>query len=326
MVGRVNAATIAELTFSVPTAKMRAYRCLVCDEACRVTVPLRLGASDREIKRGKMEPPLQSFRRPPLVETAVALQFNSVDGLKNAHLGILWQAMRGDFPLVSDAQPLPNQTETFNEQGLHVRRLPIFQLAPVAMTTRLQMASADDRTMVQIQNGRIILNWRKGRDGEYPRWRTLLPKFKAAVDQFNEMLAAEKLGPAAMNQWEVVYVNHLVRGRDWDSPADWPALLPGLVAGKTSFETGKLESLYCRIQLLMPDNTGRIHVDLFHGSNGLDTTDSEVLALQITARGGLPEAPSANAYDGLELGHQAIVRTFCDLTGPQAQSKWEREK
>ena len=272
-----------------------------------------------------METALPSFRKPPLVETAISLQFQLIDGLKNAHLAIYWQAMRNEFPKISDAQLLPEQVELFGEQALRARRFPGFRIAAAGEACRMQMASQDDQAMVQIQNGRIISNWRRGTAGEYPRWGSVLSRFKESMRKFKEMLASEKLGDVVVNQWEVVYVNHLLKGRDWDTPADWHSLLPGIVANPTGYSAGTLESLVCSVQAVMPDNPGRVHADLFHGFGSLEAAPQELLSLQITARGGVTEPTDEKAYNGLERGHVAIVRTFCDLTGPTAQKRWERE-
>ncbi len=272
-----------------------------------------------------METPLPSFRKPPLVETAISLQFQLVDGLKNAHLAIFWEGMRKEFPKVTDAQLLPEQIELFGEDALRTRGVPGFRIAGAGGASRMQMASEDDQAMVQIQNGRIISNWRRGAGGEYPRWGIVLSRFKESLDKFKAMLAAENLGAVSLNQWEVVYVNHLLKGRDWDAPTDWPDLLPGLVAKDIRYSTGILESVACGIHIVMPDNRGRIHAELFHGFNSPGAAPQELLSLQITARGGVCEFTDEQAYNGLELGHVAIVQAFCDLTGPEAQKKWERE-
>lgn len=272
-----------------------------------------------------MERKLPSFRKPPLVETAISLQFQLIDGLKNAHLAMFWEDMRKEFPKVTDAQLLPEQIELFGEEALRTRGIPGFRIAGAGGTSRMQMASEDDQAMVQIQNGRIISNWRRGAGGEYPRWGTVLSRFKESLDKFKAMLATEKLGTASLNQWEVVYVNHLLKGRDWNTPADWPDLLPGLVAKNLRYSASILESLVCGIHIVMPDNRGRIHAELFHGFNSPEATSQELLSLQITARGGVCEPTDEQAYNGLEHGHLAIVQTFCDLTGSEAQKKWERE-
>lgn len=272
-----------------------------------------------------MECKLPSFRKPPLVETAVSLQFQLIEGLRNAHLAAFWQSVRDTYPKVSDAEPVLEQVELFGEKSLRTRRFPSFRIASAGGAARMQMASADDQTMVQVQNGRIIFNWRKGPAGVYPRWHKVLPRFQAALDKFTGMLASEKLEQPAFNQWEVVYVNHLLKGQDWGGASDWPALLPGLVVESSRVTAGTVESLACSLHAIMPDNRGRIHIDLFHGFSGADGIAPEILSLQIAARGGMAAMGTGPAYDGLELAHGAIVQTFCDITGREAQVRWERE-
>ncbi len=259
------------------------------------------------------------------METAVGLQFQLIDGLKNAHLAIFWEGMRKEFPKVTDAQLLPEQIEPFGGDALRTRGVPGFRIAAAGGAARLQMASEDDQAMVQVQNGRIISNWRRGGGSEYPRWGTVLTRFKESLQKFRDMLATEKLGTVSPRQWEVVYVNHLLKGRDWDTPADWPDLLPGLAANHHGYSAGALESIGCGIHIVMPENRGRVHAELFHGFDSPGQASRELLSLQITARGGVREPTDEQAYNGLKLGHEAIVLTFCELTGAEAQKKWERE-
>ncbi len=271
-----------------------------------------------------MEQTLPSFKSPPLVETALSVQFQLIEKLRNAHLVLFWESIRTEFPEISDAQPLPEQVEMFDVPP-RIQRLPSFRIANEGPAVRFQMASADDQTMVQVQNGRIIFNWRKTRGCEYPRWNTVFPRFKDILNEFRGMLTSEGFGPITPSQWEVVYVNHFFKGKDWNEPGDWPALVPGLVPDAMKFSTGSPESLACNVHLAMPEKAGRLHVDLFHGFTGADTKLQELLVLQITARGGIAENSPETLYNGLERGHKAIIRTFCDLTGSDAQAKWERE-
>ncbi|MGC8560810.1 MAG: TIGR04255 family protein [Phycisphaerae bacterium] len=272
-----------------------------------------------------MESELPSFKKPPLVETAISLQFQLIEGLKNAHLAIFWQSLKKKFPKVFDAEPIPEQVEVFGEQALRIRRFPSFRIGGGGAASRLQMASLDDQAMVQVQNGRIVFNWRQAKDGEYPRWRNVFPRFKAAMASFNKMLSSQGLGQTSPVQWEVVYVNHLPKGRDWNSPSDWSSLFPGIIGSISKNSVGTLESLGYSTHIALPEAKGRVHVDLYNSFSGVEAAAPEILVFQITARGGMVEPKLAFAYDGLELGHVAIVRTFCDLTSPEAQIRWERE-
>jgi uncharacterized protein (TIGR04255 family) len=266
---------------------------------------------------------LPSFKNPPLVETVIGLQFSPIPGLTQAHLGLLWQALRHKLPKVSEAEWLPGRVEVFGEPP----GLPLALRVGPGRGKRLLMASDDDREMLQIQNGLIAFNWRRGGAGQYPRWRALLGTFNELVDKFKQLLSTEGLRDATVHQWEVVYVNHLLKGRDWASPADWQVLVPGIVAPATKLSLGKLESLDGSVHFVIPDKSARVHVDFAHGFRAAKAAREELVSLQITARGEVRQPGDRACYlEGLELGHVAVVKTFCELTSPVAQKKWEREE
>lgn len=269
---------------------------------------------------------LPSFRKPPVAETALSLQFALIEGFSNAHLGLFWQLLREEFPKVCDADVVANQTELFGDQLRRRPRLPGFRIVAGEAAVRLQMSSADDQTMVQIQNGRVIFNWRRMNDAEYPRWHQVFPKFENALKLFREMLAAQRLKDLEPNQWEVTYVNHLERGRDWNDPSDWPRLVPGIIGATDTLSVGTMESLAFNAHLLLPDNTGRLHVELHHGFKSVDPDSTELLVLQLTARGALGIIEKADVRKNFEIGHNAIVRVFGEMTGADAQSRWERDR
>lgn len=179
-----------------------------------------------------IEPP-PSFKNPPLVEVAASLQFTSIEGFSNAHLGIFWQAVQGNYPKVRDADVIANQSELFGDE-LRRARLPHFRIAIGEAAARLQMWSRDDQSMIQLQNGRLVCNWRRSKGSEYPRWPIVRSRLYDSKVVFDSLLNAHNLPPIEVNQWEVTYLNHLEHGRDWHSPSDWPVLLPGLLGHLTN--------------------------------------------------------------------------------------------
>jgi len=274
-----------------------------------------------------MDEPLPSFKKPPVVETAISLQFKAVEGLTNAHLGIFWDHhLRKAYPKAVDAQPIIPQMEMFGDQMHRRLRLPGFQVVPVEAAARLQMMSENDQTMVQVQNGRLVFNWRKMKDGEYPRWHHVLPAFEEALDNFRAFLPAHGFKDIEPNQWEVTYVNHLLKAHDWEKPTDWPQLLPGLIGSTENASREMIESLECRYRFALPEARGRLHVELHHAFTSLEQDATEILVLQLTARGGLELDAGRDIAKGMANGHSTIVRKFTELTGPGAHKKWERER
>lgn len=267
-----------------------------------------------------MDRPLPSFRHPPVVETALSVQFEPIKGFGNSHLGLFWQLVRDEFPDRQDADPIEPQIERFGT-GVPRVRFPQFRVAASQPAARLRMSSADGHRMIQLQNGRLVYNWRRLRDGEYPRWHVVEPEFHRSLKTLAEFIEAEGLKPVEPTQWEVTYLNHLVRGPDWQGQGDWPKLLPGLIGSVGSVSSGVFESLGCHAHFVLPNDAGRLHIELSHGFSGPEDDDSELLVLQLTARGGVDESRSLT--QGLALGREAIVRSFAEVTGEEVKKVWE---
>lgn len=264
-----------------------------------------------------------SFESPPVVETAISVSFKPLKGFGNAHLGLFWQQVRDEYPQRTDAEPIEPQEERFDgRRGPTPPRLQ-FRLSRVRPAARLQMASQDGHRMVQLQNGRLVYNWRRLNEEEtYPRWSSVRPAFDDALAALTRFLEAERLGPLIPTQWEVTYYNFLLQGREWQTPADWPRIVPGIVGSAAKVSMASLESLNANWHYLLPKDSGRLHVDLFHGYTGADEDAREALIMQLTARGPI----ATDLSTGLELGHTAIVGTFAEITSEEIHQTWKRQR
>lgn len=268
---------------------------------------------------------LPVFERPPLVETATSVQFRPISKLGSAWLGLFWgSALKREFPTVRDVEPLSPVYELFAEESGEPPQFPVFRVAgPVP--ARLQAVSADEHLMVQIQNGRFVLNWRRlGTDKAYPRWDSTFSRFRAVFAEFRAFLAEHSLGAPLVDQWEVVYVNHLAKGVEWESMSDWPALVPALVGHHIQVDQLSMEQRGASARFELVPRAGRLHIDLKHGRRSTTDAEPEVLVLQLTARG-RPEDTGDQGWEaGLAAGRSAIVRTFAAITGPEAHARWGR--
>lgn len=270
-----------------------------------------------------MNRPLPSFRHPPVIETALSVQFQPIKGFGNTHLGLFWRLVREDYSEYEDADPIEPQIERFGS-GVPRVRFPQFRVAASQPAARLRMSSADGHRMIQLQRDRLVYNWRRLRDGEYPRWHVVEPEFRSAVDTLAKFLESEGLPAIEPTQWEVTYLNHLVRGRDWQDQRDWPKLLPGLVGSVDAVSSAAFESLSCHTHFVLPDQAARLHVELSHGFAGPEDNDTELLVLQLTARGGMSD--DRDLVKRLAVGREAVVRSFAEVTGAEAHAVWEIEE
>jgi len=173
--------------------------------------------------------------------------------------------------------------------------------------------------MIQIQDTRFLLNWRSGAGG-YPSYSKLLGEFKELFTQFNSFAREAELGPVEPNQWEVTYVNLLERGGLWENPTDWTRIIPGLYS-PPAWGTEPVETHNGEWKYVIGKNQGRLYVVLRHGRTSMEGPDT--LFLNLTARG--PINSEHNLDDGLNVGHEAIVRTFTAMTSPEMHKRWERK-
>lgn len=263
---------------------------------------------------------LPKFDQPPVVETVLGVQFEPIPGFRNAHLGAFWKSLDAGWSEVSDAPPLQPQHERFDVQaqprtaGLHLSLLT----DPVA---RVQIRRGKDR-MVQVQNGRLLYNWIASESpASYPTFDAVKPEFEKIVKGFGLFLSAQQLPQFVPDQWEVTYVNHVVKGALWDSPLEWATrVVPALLTPLTSVASTRFESCGGDWSFEIPERLGRLHVEVRHGLLGPPKND-EVLVMKLTARGPIG---GGGLDQGLNLGHRTIVRAFAEMTSTEAHRLWKR--
>jgi uncharacterized protein (TIGR04255 family) len=264
--------------------------------------------------------PKIAFENPPVIETVIGLQFAPLGNFSSAHAGRFWaERLDKDWTKASDAHRLEDAFERFGAElvwghagGMFVRTTP---------GDRVQIVDKNDERMLQIQDTRFIYNWRKrGRD--YPSYDELLPKFRSHFSDFHAFASEHKLGELKVNQWEVTYISHLPRGELWQTPNDWPSIVPSLhLLPHTQWNDLEPEDLGAEWHLVIPDRRGRLHVGLRHGKV-LNGDGPEVMVFNMTARGPVNVDQGMDWAEGLDLGHSAIVTSFASMVSPTALKHW----
>jgi uncharacterized protein (TIGR04255 family) len=265
---------------------------------------------------------LKKFARPPLVETVLGVQFQPLPGFSNAHLGVFWKRLGQEWPSLSDAPSLEPQFERFAGTEAWAKWGVQLKLTQ-DVGSRLQITSASQDRMIQVQNGRFHYNWLGQSGARYPHYNELRRAFVHELSNFQKFLAEELQAELQPNQWEVTYVNHLPKETVWkrlDDSADVFRKGASLSAGIQGLP---LVDLAGEWHYEIPPQQGRLHVELKHGR--LASADApELLILTLTARGpiGDREEEGLDLDKGLDLGHKVIVQAFSELTTEAAHSFW----
>lgn len=260
-----------------------------------------------------------SFRRPPVVETALGIQFSELRNFKAVHFGLLYEQLKDRFPVVQDHPRLEPIVEMFPPRP----RLPAFRIGGAyGGPERAWYLTRDESRLVQVQPDRFGFNWRSGGEHhEYPRYSENGPKSLSEFRDFCEFCDAHRIGRVEPNLVEVVYVNHIrpqagetavecfdavFSGIDWRHSDE---LLP-------TPETASLNRTY-----VIGESHGRLYAE---ASIVHDRDKSEFVLLKMTAR--VIYRGDGSVNDSLQLAHDWVVNGFVSLTDPVARrERWEQE-
>lgn len=246
-----------------------------------------------------------NFSRPPINEVALSQSFVSRLDLLVPHFGEFWATIKDKFPKTQHATPVVSPGDMPLQD-------PFGSWLP-----RVWFVSEDDTRLVQLQQDRLIVNWRQTERGEeYVRFPAVKAEFDSAWGNLDRYVA-ERLGtPLQPTRLELSYVNIIPAGKE-ESITDvcgrvlrdytWaagPRFLP---------KPGKLQSFF---EVPLRDSAGSLSVRI-SGAQRLND-GLLVLRFELVASGSLPEGMSRDKW--IEIAHETIVLGFKDLTSLEAQS------
>jgi uncharacterized protein (TIGR04255 family) len=266
----------------------------------------------------RMSTDLPKFSDPPVVESVIGVQFAPIAGYSSAVAGRFWGIHLGkEWTKTTEAPRIPDQFERFENEALWTPPTVIFQQVPPGQSNRLQFTSANEDRMIQIQDSRFILNWRKQPNGAYPKYHTLFDEFMKLFQNFSSFVSEAGLGNIEPNAWELTYVNHIMRGDLWNSPLDFSKVVPGLkavVAPGCNFESMSADWRYT-----LSNQRGRLYASVRHIKV---VGNVEAMMIQLLTRGGVSVEENKSLDEGIMLGHEATARYFTALTSLEAQARW----
>ena len=270
---------------------------------------------------------LPNFRSPPVNQVVLSIQFAHLAAVTCAHFGVFWTRIRDRYPKVTEHAPLDPSFEVFGGPSFQpmVPQVRInAALKPPA--PRFVFESSTGQELLQVQQDRIMHNWRRKLDeDEYPRYEHVRERLQADFDAFSAFLSDEKLGEMKPNQCEVTYVNVITLetganphseiarittfANPWPAGEDLPVLENTIVQAKTIFQREGEPT--CRLYL-------QLQPVVLMGSG------APAIQLELTARG----KPTGDSFHDslalLDFGREGIVRTFAALTTREMHKVWGR--
>lgn len=259
----------------------------------------------------RLVPSLPDFDNPPVIETVLGVQFTPLQSFSIPHYGIYWDKIRERY---KQCQVHPPIAISINE---------MMNLAP-SQNFRCWFVDESQNNLIQVQQDRFILNWRKVHGDEaYPHYEQIRPQFEQEWIRFCEVLAAEGIAHPEVNQCEVTYVNHIDFDDELKSCADLSRLTASLSGASSGDFLPKVDKVVLNNSYVMHEKKGRLRISMqpvLRGRDGIET-----LQLDVSATGRPASSKTTDILDWLDLGREWVVKGFTDFTTPEMHTKWRRK-
>lgn len=258
---------------------------------------------------------LPSYKNPPVVEVIMGVQFNNKMNIRTLDFADFWARLGRDvFGRYQEAPPLDpiiiQQQNTIN-----------FEFASTPPSPRYIFVNEDVSALVQVQRDRFLYNWKKLKDGEYPRYKNILPEFMgyyAVLDEFYKAKSKEILEPAIL---ELTYVN-IIDIHDEDKFSvdsilkdfSWITSKRYLKYPKHFQQTLVFDIV--EIQSSMTVVAERVEM--------IETGESK-LKLELSVRGPALGSDLKGNIKWFDMARENIVNGFTDLTTKGSHDIWGRE-
>ena len=266
------------------------------------------------------------FARPPLVELALAAQFAPLDKLQGPELGLWWAQIRDRFPVVERYAPRPTALELLGEPTSAPQVQ--FALSDVPPLPLFWFLSADKTVLIQLQQNRFVVNWRKtDNDQEYPQYSNIRSVFEKEFERFTTFVDSEGVGDILVDQCEITYINHMFAGDGWENLSQMQRVFTVWASNYAESVALPLEDARFTVRYSLADEhgapLGRLHVTAEPAYRIEDR--KPMIVMTLTARG----RPDGSALPGvmrfLDKGHEAALRAFTSITTQAMQQLWGRQ-
>jgi uncharacterized protein (TIGR04255 family) len=256
------------------------------------------------------------FADPPVVETAIGVVFAPMKSWNLLHFGLLWERFRRTYP--NAEVKLPTGKPQF--EGLDFTSGAEIELSKLPL--RCAFLDSARNQSVQVQSNSFVRNWRKTDEPvRYVHYDEIRPLFVQDWSTFKAFLIEHGFQAPEIWQAEVTYVNHIVRGREWDSLMDVANIFPFWERRLTSRFDFRPYSF--SFTAALPENRGQLNVLC---SPVLRADGRQVIQLTISSCGKPSGSDDKQLMAWIDQCHEYVVTFFADFTSEKAQTAWRRTK
>lgn len=260
-----------------------------------------------------MDKSIVDFKNAPVNEVVCGIAFRELENYSTPQMGLFWSAVRNEFPV---AEIMPPLTPPGPEPKLH--------LSVVPPAPRYFLRSADRSELIQLQENRFLYNWlRTENKPVYPHYKHVIRRFNKLKRTFKNFLDKHDLGSISVRELRLTYVNHILQGEGWDTPADIAKVFPNF----------RFKRRGCRY-LNSPIGWNFVtHFPVQHENSLLEVTvrtgskdpgngtEQPLFILQLTVIGNVVDPSQTEMQAWFNMAREAIDLSFLDLTDAKVQKE-----
>lgn len=268
--------------------------------------------------------PLPHFDKPPVIETVLGVFFNPLEKLTSAEQGILWEhCFRNDFPKLRETSPIDDVSEQFESEEQGTTPKIRWKISNRPDTPRLWATSGNGEHVVQIQRNAFLTNWLKTpHSGTYRPYFQRRQEFEQQLEKLDQFLREKDMGRIEPISWMVTYVNHI----EYEGLQNLsPTLAKLLTYWSNELSDNWLpppDKVGLNLSFLIPGCSGRLNVSIIP----MRLQDKKrQLRMDLTARGRINEPKQVSVLEGIDVGHEWVVRGFASLTRVEMHQIWEKQ-
>lgn len=261
---------------------------------------------------------LPAYERPPVVEVALAVQLASEIGYRSLDLAGIAERWADTLPNVSERSPL-------GPMAVELESPPVaFEMTDETVTPRLWLQSEEGSRLLQLQQDRLVVNWRKRpEDTPYPHYATIHAFLVEAWGRLSSVVDHLSLTLPPPSICEVLYVNRFEEEAGKEVLCDMSAIVAPWTGSMSDdfLPAPRATGFFARFDL--PDERGWLAIE---GQSGHTSDGHRITGLNLISRGRASSPDLDGALDFMDLAHEWIVMGFTCITTAEAHERWGRTK
>ena len=259
-----------------------------------------------------------TFKNPPINEVVIATYFDApIADFRSEHVGLFWQKIRSDFPVVHQQPPTVSPLQIAPDIGAG-------EFLPMP---RYWFVANDDIYIIQVQKNAFMFNWRRRGSARYPGFHdNVKPAFDRYYNIFDEFVQTElDSSRLSIGSCELTYINSIESCELWAGPEDTPKVVPSFSIPTPGIDVATTPHFNCNYIYDLDANT-RLSVGIRDGTR-TQNADTPVLILDIKVVGRPEHGTRSAVARWFQTSHDRIIECFVGVTSPQMQATyWEPGK